>query len=58
MTQSATMERTAVDAGRPARFDVTLRRTLDDPELGWLVWRRLSRRRWSAARPTSGPFVG
>ena len=25
--------------------------------LGWLVWRRLSRRRWSAARPTSGPFV-
>jgi len=35
----ATIRITAVEAGRPARFDVALRRTLDDPEIGWLVWR-------------------
>lgn len=35
----ATIRVTALQAGRPSRLEVTLRRSLDDPELGWLVWR-------------------
>ena len=35
----ATIRVAALRAGRPARLEVTLRRSLDDPELGWLVWR-------------------
>ena len=35
----ATIRVAALRAGRPARLEVTMRRSLDDPELGWLVWR-------------------
>ncbi len=35
----ATIRVAALRDGRPARLEVTLRRSLDDPELGWLVWR-------------------
>jgi hypothetical protein len=35
----ATIRVAALRAGRPTRVEVTLRRSLDDPELGWLVWR-------------------
>lgn len=35
----ATIRVAALRAGRPVRLEVALRRSLDDPELGWLVWR-------------------
>jgi len=34
----ATIRVAALRDGRPARLDIGLRRSLDDPELGWLVW--------------------
>ncbi|HEX3761595.1 MAG TPA: hypothetical protein VHW23_23015 [Kofleriaceae bacterium] len=35
----ATIRVAALRDGRPARLEIALRRSLDDPELGWLVWR-------------------
>jgi hypothetical protein len=35
----ATIRVAAVREGRPARLEIALRRSLDDPEIGWLVWR-------------------
>lgn len=35
----ATIRVAALRDGRPVRLEVELRRSLDDPELGWLVWR-------------------
>jgi hypothetical protein len=35
----ATIRVVEVRDGRPTRVEVALRRSLDDPELGWLVWR-------------------
>ncbi|HEX3482500.1 MAG TPA: hypothetical protein VHT91_46110 [Kofleriaceae bacterium] len=35
----ATIRVAALRDGRPSRLEVALRRSLDDPELGWLVWR-------------------
>jgi hypothetical protein len=51
----ATIRVAALRAGRPARLEITLRRSLDDPELGWLVWRahRLER----LAMPRVGEVV-
>lgn len=35
----ATIRVTAIEAGRPSRIEVRMRRSLDDPELGWVIWR-------------------
>jgi hypothetical protein len=35
----ATIRVTALRDGRPARLEIALRRSLDDPEIGWVVWR-------------------
>ena len=34
----ATIRVAAVGRGLPTRLDISLRRSLDDPELGWAVW--------------------